>query len=228
MARSRVILWSTIIIIGAMLIITPLLANRYFALVSAIILALTILPFVTRFERRKVTGRELVMLAVLGAIAAVSRVPFASIPNVQPTTFVIMMTGLVFGAESGFVVGAIAALVSNLFLGQGPWTPWQMYSWGIIGLLAGALRNTHFLKGNFGKVVFGFAAGFMFDWIMNIWYIVSLGKDAQLSDILIYYGNGFYFDLAHALSNVFFLLVFAKSWMKILTRFKRKYGILEG
>ncbi|WP_307338400.1 ECF transporter S component [Metabacillus malikii] len=211
-----------------MLIITPLLANRYFALVSAIILALTILPFVTRFERRKVTGRELVMLAVLGAIAAVSRVPFASIPNVQPTTFVIMMTGLVFGAESGFVVGAIAALVSNLFLGQGPWTPWQMYSWGIIGLLAGALRNTHFLKGNFGKVVFGFAAGFMFDWIMNIWYIVSLGKDAQLSDILIYYGNGFYFDLAHALSNVFFLLVFAKSWMKILTRFKRKYGILEG
>ena len=188
----------------------------------------TFLPFIIRFERRKVAGRELVMLAVLAAIAAVSRVPFASIPSVQPTTFVIIVTGIAFGAESGFVVGALAALVSNLFLGQGPWTPWQMYAWGMIGLSAGLLRNTWMMKRSYGRIMFGFITGILFGWVMNLWYFVSLGEQVELATIMTYYGASFYFDLAHALSNVFFLLIFARSWIKILQRFRKKYGLLEG
>lgn len=187
----------------------------------------TFLPFIIRFERRKVAGRELVMLAVLGAIAAVSRVPFASIPSVQPTTFVIIVTGIAFGAESGFVVGALAALVSNLFLGQGPWTPWQMYAWGMIGLSAGLLRNTWMMKRSYGRIMFGFMTGILFGWVMNLWYFVSLGEQVELATIMTYYGASFYFDLAHGLSNVFFLLIFASSWIKILQRFRKKYGLFE-
>jgi energy-coupling factor transport system substrate-specific component len=188
----------------------------------------TFLPFLIRFERRKVIGRELVILAILAAIAAVSRVPFASIPSVQPTTFVIIVTGFVFGAESGFVVGALAALVSNLFLGQGPWTPWQMYAWGMIGLSAGFLRGTWIQVSPIGRAMFGFVTGILFGWMMNLWYFVSLGDEIKLVEILAYYGASLYFDLAHAISNVFFLLLFATGWMKILQRFRKKYGLLDG
>lgn len=167
------------------------------------------------------------MLAVLAAIAAVSRVPFAAIPSVQPTSFVIIMTGLVFGAESGFVVGALAALVSNLFLGQGPWTPWQMYSWGMLGLVAGFLRNTSFMQKSYGKIIFGFTSGIVYGWIMNLWYVVSLGDNFRFEEVIKYYAASIYFDLAHAVSNAFFIIVFANSWIKILQRFRKKYGLLE-
>ncbi|MBO1510962.1 ECF transporter S component [Metabacillus bambusae] len=228
MARSRVILLSIVVLFSVILVATPLIANKHFLLVSLLFMTLTFVPFIIRFERRKVAGRELVILAVLAAIAAVSRVPFASIPSVQPTTFVIIVTGIAFGAESGFVVGALAALVSNLFLGQGPWTPWQMYAWGMIGLFAGFLRHTWLIKRSFGRIIFGFFSGILFGWVMNLWYIVSLGDQVKFAEIIAYYGASIYFDLAHALSNVFFLIVFANSWIKILQRFRKKYGLLDG
>jgi energy-coupling factor transport system substrate-specific component len=211
-----------------MLIAATFIVEQHYLIVSFLFMMFTFLPFIIRFERRKVAGRELVMLAVLAAIAAVSRVPFASIPSVQPTTFVIIVTGIAFGAESGFVVGALAALVSNLFLGQGPWTPWQMYAWGMIGLSAGLLRNTWMMKRSYGRIMFGFMTGILFGWVMNLWYFVSLGEQVELATIMTYYGASLYFDLAHALSNVFFLLIFASSWIKILQRFRKKYGLLEG
>lgn len=228
MARSRIILIAIIIVISVILIAATFIAEQHYLLVSFFFMIFTFLPFIIRFERRKVAGRELVMLAVLAAIAAVSRVPFASIPSVQPTTFVIIVTGIAFGAESGFVVGALAALVSNLFLGQGPWTPWQMYAWGMIGLSAGLLRNTWMMRRSYGRIMFGFMTGILFGWVMNLWYFVSLGEQVELATIMTYYGASFYFDLAHALSNVFFLLIFASNWIKILQRFRKKYGLLEG
>jgi energy-coupling factor transport system substrate-specific component len=228
LARLRVTLLSIVALISVILILTPLITEQHYLLVSLLFMTFTFLPFMIRFEHRKVAGRELVMLAVLAAIAAVSRVPFASIPSVQPTTFVIIVTGIAFGAESGFVVGALAALVSNLFLGQGPWTPWQMYAWGMIGLSAGFLRHTWFMKRSFGRIIFGFITGILFGWVMNLWYFVSLGEHVQLAEIIAYYGASIYFDLAHALSNVLFLSIFANSWVKILQRFRKKYGLLDG
>jgi len=228
LGRPKIILLISVLIITFILLCGTLIAEQQFLLVSVLFMLGTFLPFMIRFERRKVMGRELVILAILAAIAAVSRVPFASIPSVQPTTFVIIVTGFVFGAESGFVVGALAALVSNLFLGQGPWTPWQMYAWGMIGLCAGFLRGTWIQVSPIGRAIFGFITGILFGWVMNLWYFVSLGDEIKLVEILAYYGASLYFDLAHAISNVFFLLLFATGWMKILQRFRRKYGLLEG
>jgi energy-coupling factor transport system substrate-specific component len=81
--------------------------------------------------------------------------------------------GLVFGAESGFLVGAVAAIVSNIFLGKGPWTPWQMFAWGMMGMSAGLLRNTWWMMAMWGKLVFGFIRGYLFGWIMYLWIIFS-------------------------------------------------------
>ena len=227
MARSRYLLIFLIIFLLFILIALPLIAEHHYLLVSILFMICTFLPLVIRFERRKVSGRELVMLAVLGAVAALSRIPFASIPSVQPTTFVIIVTGTALGAESGFVVGALAALVSNLFLGQGPWTPWQMYSWGMIGLVAGLLRNTWVMRKTVSRCVFGFITGILFGWMMNLAYIVPLFQTISFAQIIAYYAASFYFDLAHAFSNVFFLAIFSKSWMKILLRFRKKYGLLD-
>jgi len=199
--------------------------NAYL-LLSFVMIGCVMLPFFARFEIRNIAGREVVILAMLAAIAAISRVPFAGLPSVQPTSFVIIMAGLVFGAESGFIVGAVAAIVSNFFLGQGPWTPWQMYAWGMMGMSAGLLRNTWWMSKLWGKVIFGFIWGYVFGWFMNMWIIVGNLESLTWQFFAGIYVASIYFDLAHALSNVFFIIIFGASWIKILERFKKKYGIL--
>lgn len=226
MARFRYVI---LLSIGLFLVVLAVLAavtDEHYLLLSFVLIGVALLPLFARFERRQIEARELVLLAVLAAIAAISRVPFAPLPSVQPTSFVIIISALVFGAESGFLIGAIAALVSNIFLGQGPWTPWQMFCWGMIGVTAGWLRDTWWMKGRIGLLCFGFIWGFLFGWIMNIWYIITLPDALSWQLIAIAYAQSFYFDLAHALSNVFFLAVFGGSWIKILLRFKKKYGLL--
>lgn len=213
-------------LLAVLLIFVPLLIEEQFMLASILFMVCSFLPLMIKYEHKNVTSKELVLIAILGAIAAVSRVPFASIPSVQPTTFVIIMAGAVFGAESGFVVGALAAIVSNIFLGQGPWTPWQMYAWGMVGFAAGLLKNTWVMKSSIGRLTFGFITGFLFGWFMNLWVVLTLMNSFNWAQFIGFYTASFSFDMAHALSNVFFLHVFSQSWLKILKRFQKKYGLL--
>nr|WP_261381555.1 ECF transporter S component [Paenibacillus cremeus] len=208
------------------LAVSAAVTDEHYLLLSFVLIAVAMLPLFARFERRRVEARELVLLAVLSAIAAIGRVPFAPLPSVQPTSFVIIISALAFGGEAGFMIGAIAALVSNVFLGQGPWTPWQMFCWGMIGATAGWLRNTRGMKSRVGLLLFGFAWGFLFGWIMNVWYLINLPDALSWSLVAVAYVQSFYFDLAHALSNVFFLAVLGGSWGKVLQRFRKKYGLL--
>ena len=125
------------------------------------------------------------------------------------------------------MIGATAAIVSNIFLGQGPWTPWQMFSWGMIGFIAGLLRNTFLMRKLWGRLLYGFAVGFLFGWIMNFWGLLGSLQEATWETVIAYYVANFYFDLSHAISNVIFLLLFSTSWITIFTRYKKKYGILD-
>ncbi|MFD3449817.1 ECF transporter S component [Microbacteriaceae bacterium 4G12] len=201
--------------------------DRYFLWMSFLFLAMTLFPFYIRFERKVFVSREIVLIAVLAAIAAVSRVPFAPLSSVQPTSFVIIVSAIVLGGEAGFMIGATAALVSNMFLGQGPWTPWQMMCWGFMGLSAGMLRHTFLMQTKWGRICFGFIVGFLFGWVMNLWFILGFLRDTTWETFVSAYIASFYFDLAHALSNVFFLGLFSTQWIKVLTRFKLKYGMLD-
>ena len=228
MVRSRKYLLIVSAVLLALLVISIVFFHyKAYLLLSMIMIAAIMIPFFARFEWRDVGGRAVVLLAMLAAIAAVGRVPFAALPSIQPTSFIIIMAGLVFGAESGFIVGAVAAIVSNFFLGQGPWTPWQMYGWGMMGMTAGLLRNTSWMKTLWGKCTFGFIWGYFFGWIMNMWVIVGNIEAISWNYILGIYVSSIYFDLAHALSNVFFIIVFGASWVKILQRIQRKYGLLQ-
>ena len=200
-----------IFLIPIVLVASAFLTERYFLAFSIAFLILSMFPIYLKFELKALVSREIVFIATLAAIAAISRVPFAPIPSVQPTTFVIMMSAIILGKESGFLIGATAALVSNMFLGQGPWTPWQMFSWGMIGYTAGILRHTFIMKHMSGRLIFGFIWGFLFGWIMNLWFLIGFVRDFSWSAILTTYLASFYFDLFHALSNVFFIYFFSQS-----------------
>lgn len=229
MRMNRILVSLLLIALLAFFLVLSIVWKDHFLLLSFGVVSISIIFLILRFESRKVEARELVLLAVLAAIAAVGRVPFASIPSVQPTSFVILISGYVFGAESGFMIGAVAALASNMFLGQGPWTPWQMTAWGLIGLTAGLLRNTAFMNRSLGRILFGLIWGFLFGWIMNIWGFFSLTQSTgttTLTEILAYFAGSAFFDSLHALSNAVLLLLFGNTWIKSLTRFKRKYGLI--
>lgn len=228
MGRGKLLLIFSLLLFGMLLYGTAFQEGDHYFLLSFAMLFVAMFPFFIRFERKKMDARGIVLIAILAAFAAVSRVPFAVLPSVQPTTFIVIMTALVFGAESGFLVGAIAALVSNLFLGQGPWTPWQMFAWGMVGLSAGLLKEWLWSRKKLYLLLFGFIWGFLFGWIMNLWYIIGFMENISWSVILTAIASSFYFDLAHALSNLFFLSIFATRWKTILERFKVKYGLLKG
>jgi energy-coupling factor transport system substrate-specific component len=230
MHTKRILVTLGLILLAIGLLVVTLMWDDHYLLMSFGLITVSMLFLLVRFEKRKIEPRELVLLAVLAAIAAVGRIPFASIPSVQPTTFVIMLSGFVFGAESGLVIGTVAALASNMILGQGPWTPWQMLAWGLVGLTAGLLRNTGLMKSVWGKVLFGMAWGFLYGWITNIWGLLSLtqsGTSINIETVWLYFAGSALFDSMHSMSNVFFLLLFGNLWIKNLTRFKRKYGLLE-
>ena len=97
------------------------------------------LPFFVSFEARKPQPRELVTIAVMAALAAASRAVFAFLPSFKPITAIIMITGIAFGAEAGFLTGALGIFASNFLFSQGPWTPWQMLAYGVAGFLAGLI-----------------------------------------------------------------------------------------
>src|SRR5512133_1722026 len=91
------------------------------------------------FERTRPPAKVVALVATLAALATVGRIAFAPFPNVKPTTDIVLFAGFAVGAAPGFAVGATTGLASNVFFGQGPWTPWQMAGWGMVGVLGGVL-----------------------------------------------------------------------------------------
>jgi energy-coupling factor transport system substrate-specific component len=200
-------------------------AYRQYWLLSLVFVGLAMLPFFMRYEAKQMQTREMMMIVMLIALAAVSRVPFVAVPSVLPMTFIIIVSAIVFGAESGFMIGALSAIVSNIFLGQGPWTPWQMFCWGMIGCIAGLLKDTWWMRSMWGKVIFSFLAGILYGWVMNLTSVIAIMADISWEAVLTFYAASIMFELLHAGSNVVFMLVFGNAWIRILRRFKKKYGL---
>lgn len=216
-----------IILLDGLLLFFSLKYPLYSFLLSLLMISISMFPIFFHFERRKAKAEEVILIAALSAIAAIGRIPFAALPSIQPTSFIIILTGIVFGGETGFLVGSIGALTSNLLLGQGPWTPWQMFAWGMMGLSSGYFQKYNLTKPTITLLIFGFIWGFLFGWIMNIWSILSFFGEVSWPIIATSYLGSFPFDLAHAVGNVLFLKLFTLRWLKIFTRIKVKYGLLS-
>jgi energy-coupling factor transport system substrate-specific component len=225
--RSKIALIALAVTLPALLIWASLTGEKNPGLLSAVFMLLSMVPFFLRFERRRPQAREIVPIAVMAALAAIGRMAFAALPNFKPTTAIVIISALAFGPEAGFITGSVGALVSNFFFGQGAWTPWQMFCWGMIGAIAGLLRNRPLMRNRWTLSAFGFVCGFAFDWVMNIWYVIGFIRPVTWGAVLTAYAAGLWFDIAHAVSTVIFLLLLAKPWGKLLNRIKIKYGLME-
>lgn len=202
--------------------------NRNYGLISFIVVLFALVPFLMRYDLKKPPAREWIPLVTMAAIASVGRFIFAPIPHFKPVSAIVIITAMVFGPEAGFLTGALAALVSNLFFGQGPWTPWQMFAWGLIGFIAGLLNKHGLLKRKWQQLIYGLLTGFLYGWILNIWSASMLMQELTLKSFLYLYATSFGLDLLHGVATVIFLFMLADSWTAKLKRVKIKFGILTG
>lgn len=206
-----------------------LFGDRKYYFTSLLIIAETMIPFCMIFESRKPKARELIVISVLCAIAVAGRAAFFMLPEFKPVVALVIIAGVCFGGETGFLVGTVTGFVSNFFFGQGPWTPWQMFAFGIIGFMAGILFGKSILKKTKAALcIFGFLATLVvYGGVMNPASVIMMQNKITWEMIASAYLMGIPFDLIHALSTVFFLWFIALPMIDKLDRIKVKYGLAQ-
>lgn len=205
------------------------LEDRKYYFISMLIIFYTMLPFFMIFEHKEPKIRELMILAVLVAIGVAGRSALFMLPQFKPVVAIVIITGVCLGAESGFMVGALTGFVSNFFFGQGPWTVWQMFCFGIIGFIAGILFQKGFLKKNLGALcIYGGLSTFViYGGIINMGSMLMATGKFNFYTLLTFYASGFWFDLIHTSATVFFLCLLAPTMIEKIERVKVKYGLIE-
>lgn len=199
----------------------------HFALFSLVVVCASVILFLVGYDRSRPAASELVPITVLAAIAVAGRVLFAPLPSFKPVSAIVIVAGVLFGRRSGFMVGALAGLVSNFFFGQGPWTPWQMYAWGLVGYLAGALASVGLFERRPLVLVYGFASGLLYGFVLNLWSIVGFFHPQDLAQAIALFAAAAPLDALHGAATVAFLAVIYYPWQRKLERVKRKYGFGE-
>ena len=203
--------------------------GRKYMIISFAIIFETMLPFFLIFEGRKPQARELVILSVLSALAIGGRAVFFALPGFKPVAAMVILSGVAFGGEAGFMVGSMTMFCSNVLFGQGPWTPWQMFAMGVIGLLGGILFRKGLLhRDRFSLSVFGGLVTFLiYGGIMNPASVFMYQPNVNWKMILSAYITGVPADAVHALATVMFLWFLSEPMLEKLDRVKVKYGLLE-
>lgn len=203
------------------------LGDRKYYFISLLIILEAMAPFAVVFEKKKQKARELVIISVLCAIAVAGRVVFSPFPQFKPVVSVIVIAGVCFGGEIGFFVGAVTAFLSNFYFSQGPWTPWQMFAFGIVGFFAGVLFKNGFLRKNrWVMCIFGgLATLILYGGIMNTASVLMIQAKPDAGMLLSAYAMGLPMDLIHAGSTVFFMWFISEPMLEKLDRTKEKYGL---
>lgn len=200
---------------------------RLHYLASLSVLGLAFVAFFASFERRRPQAREVVTVATLSALAVAGRAAFFFVPQFKPVCAIVAVSGVAFGGQTGFLVGAIAGFVSNFLFGQGPYTPWQMTGFGVVGLCSGIL----FAPGRLPRTraalcVFGaLATFFLYGGTVNMGSVLYSGMPLTPETFLAMCATAVPFDAVHAAASAFFLFVLADPMLAKLDRLKAKYGL---
>ena len=230
--KRKLLAWLLIIVFIPAVIAVGMVQwqDRHFYIVSILIIIASLLPFLLVFEKRRPRARELVIIAVLVAIAVAGRAAFFMIPQFKPIAAIVIIAGASLGCETGFVVGSLTMFVSNIFFGQGPWTPWQMFAMGIIGFVAGLLFKKE-IKTKLQLALFcaygAVSVFFVYGGIVDTASFLMGSSEISFKGLLAVYAAGAVFNLIHALSTVVFLLILTKPILNKLRRVKVKYGLIE-
>ena len=229
----------TVVSIVAVLVLIPAtiwfgvarLGDKKYFFISLLVLLEAMLPFFVSFEDRKPKVRDIVTLAVMCALAVTGRTAFFMLPNFTPVMAIVIIAGVAFGCEGGFITGAMTMFVSNFIMGQGPWTPWQMFAMGLVGFLAGlffagsSVRTRNMTK--LGLCIFGaLMCIVVYGGIMNPASVIMWQPNVNFSMIMASYVTGFPFDLAQATATVIALWLVARPFLEKLDRVRIKFGVL--
>lgn len=220
---------AAVVVLSALVIVveTYLWNNRSYYLTSLIIILLAMLPFFIHFERKKPQVKEIVLLAVMTALAVAGRAAFYWAPQFKPVCAIVILTAAVFNAQAGFITGAAAALISNIFFGQGPWTPWQMLGFGLVGFFAGILFYDREVK-TVPLLAYGFfSVLIIYGLLLDTASLLIYSQDISINALLAMYASGFAFNLIHATATLVFLLLLKKPILSKLSRIKTKYDLLR-
>lgn len=195
-----------------------------FAMLAIAVLAL-VPPFL-RFEKKDHTAAEVMILAALVAFSSLSRIAFYALPGIKPVAAVVVLAGVYLGCEAGFAVGALSALISGFAFGLGSWTPFQMFAWGLVGLLSGVLSPL-LKKHRMPLLLYGALSGVLFSLLMDVWTVLSADGSFSFPRFLAAIISAIPSTVGYAISNVLFLLVLQKPASRIFGRLKTRYGVFE-
>ena len=203
-----------------------LFSGKYYDVASLIAAFLTCIPFYITFEKRKATSKEIMLVALMTAFSVCGRIMFSFIPFFKPITAFTIISGMYLSAPAGFICGSFSALISNIYFGQGPWTLFQMISWGLIGFISGVIGEK-LLEKRIILVIYAFISGVLFSLIMDLWTVLNIDKEFNLSRYIIQLISSFPIMIIYSLSNIVFLILLQKPIGKKLKRAKKRYGIFE-
>ncbi len=198
--------------------------EKRWAWITLVVAIASVLLFYSRFESRNVKARSIVVISVMTALSVLGRFVFAVIPGFKPITAIVVITAIWLGGESGFLVGSLTAVISNFYFGQGPWTPFQMFAFGMIGLIAGYLA-VPLKKSRVTLAVYGIFAGIAYSFIMDIWTVLWAQGEFSWPMYLAALATAVPYTISYAVSNVVFLLLLGRPFGEKLERVKIKYGI---
>lgn len=197
--------------------------KKHYPLASLLVTLMALVVFSCGFERRKTGTRRLILVAVMTALSVTGRFIFGAIPGFKPITAVVVITAVYLGSEAGFLTGALSAIISNFYFGQGPWTPFQMLSWGLLGLLAGLL-NRPLRRSRALLSIYGVFAGAVYSMVMDVWTVLWYNGGFNASLYTAAMLTALPHTLSYAISNVVFLNLLARPFGEKLDRIKIKYG----
>lgn len=230
MKKSKIMtLLIFLVVAPATLLLGSRLPGRWYYFTSTLIIMELLIPFIQAFEGRKPQARELAVLAVMCALAVAGRVAIP-IPNFKALYGIVMIAGIAFGPEAGFLVGAISAVSSNFFFGQGPYTPWQMMAYGVCGMLAGYL----FRKGGLPReplsmgIAGFFAVVLLIGPLLDTCTVFTMPISMTVESVLAVYLSGFAVNIGQGISTFLVLFLLGKPMLGKLNRIKVKYGMIEG
>jgi energy-coupling factor transport system substrate-specific component len=192
-------------------------------LASFLIVGAVIIGGFAWYERSRPTSQVVALVAALAALAIAGRVAFAAIPNVKPTTDIVIFAGYALGPAPGFAVGALAGLVSNFWFGQGPWTPWQMAGWGLCGILGAVLAVARPRASRFTLAAVCALAGVAYGALLNFSLMATYGGDLSMAHFLALESRAVPFDAAHAIGNATLALIAGPAMVRMLVRFRERF-----
>jgi len=223
MRCSTLVVAATLFILGLAIVLFEV---GQYQVISMLMVIVACIPIYYRYERKKLNIKELVLIAILTTTAVVGRFLFYMIPAITPMTAIIIISGICMGAEIGFLVGSLSAVTSNMLFGQGPWTPFQMFSWGLIGLIAGLPWIRKVLSKNYWfLVLYGILAGIFFSFFMDVWTVLSIDRYFSWPRYVALLVTALPYTISYCFANAFFSCLLLRAIQTRLQRILIKYDI---